>query len=163
MKNINKGGIAMFARPLFNYPTMGWQHPFAELERMSRQMDRLSQGLMGRPGLAWRTARVFPAINLTEDTDSYYIRAELPGIKADALDIQAVGRNLTISGERTIASEGENVRYHRREREAGKFSRVIGLPGDINTDNVDAKLVNGLLTVTIAKADVAKPKQITIS
>jgi len=153
----------MFARPLFNYPTMGWRHPFAELERMSRQMDRLSQGLMGRPGLAWRTAKVFPAINLTEDADSYYVRAELPGIKADALDIQAVGRNLTISGERTIASEGENVKYHRREREAGKFSRIIGLPGDINTDKVDAKLANGMLTVAIAKADAAKPKQITVS
>jgi HSP20 family protein len=153
----------MFARPLFNYPTMGWRHPFAELERMSRQMDRLSQGLMGRPGLAWRTAKVFPAINLTEDADSYYVRAELPGIKADALDIQAVGRNLTISGERTIASEGENVKYHRREREAGKFSRIIGLPGNINTDKVDAKLANGILTVTIAKADAAKPKQITVS
>ena len=153
----------MFARPLFNYPTMGWRHPFAELERMSRQMDRLSQGLKGRPGLAWRTARVFPAINLTEDSDNYYVRAELPGIKADALDIQAVGRNLTISGERKIASEGEGVKYHRREREAGKFSRIIGLPGDINTEKVDAKLVNGLLTVTIAKADVAKPKQITVS
>lgn len=153
----------MFARPLFNDPTMGWRHPFAELEHMSRQMDRLSQGLMGRPGLTWRTAKVFPAINLTEDADNYYVRAELPGIKANALDIQAVGRNLTISGERTISFEGENVKYHRREREAGKFSRIIGLPGDINTDKVDAKLVNGLLMVTIAKADVAKPKQISVS
>jgi HSP20 family protein len=142
---------------------MGWRHPFAELERMSRQMDRLSQGLTGRPGLAWRTAKVFPAINLTEDADRYYVRAELPGIKADALDIQAIGRNLTISGERMIASEGENVKYHRREREAGKFSRIIGLPGDIDTEKVDAKLANGMLTVTIAKADAAKPKQITVS
>jgi HSP20 family protein len=153
----------MFARELFNYPTMGWRHPFAELERLSRQMDRLSYGLLGRPGLGWRPASVFPAINLTEDTDRYYVRAELPGIKADALDIQAVGRNLTLSGERTIPSEGQNVRYHRREREAGKFSRVIGLPGDIDTDKVEAKLANGMLTVTIAKAEASKPKQITIN
>lgn len=153
----------MLARRLINYPTMGWRHPFAELEHMSRQMDRLSQGLMGRTGLGWRPASVFPAINLTEDADNYYIRAELPGIRADVLDIQTVGRNLTISGERTITSEGENVKYHRREREAGKFSRIIGLPGDINTDKVDAKLANGMLTVTIAKADVAKPKQITVN
>jgi HSP20 family protein len=153
----------MFARGLFNYPSMGWRHPFADFDRMSRQMDRLTHGLMGRPGLAWRSAKVFPAINLTEDADNFYVRAELPGIKAEALDIQAVGRNLTISGERTIASEGENVRYHRREREAGKFSRIIGLPRDINPEKVDAKLVNGLLTVSIAKADAAKPKQITIN
>ncbi len=153
----------MFARGLFNYPSVAWRHPFAEFDRMSRQMDRLTRGLMGRPGLAWRSAKVFPAINLTEDADNYYVRAELPGIKADALDIQAVGRNLTISGERMIASEGENIRYHRREREAGKFSRVIGLPRDINPEKVDAKLVNGLLKVSIAKADTAKPKQITIN
>ena len=153
----------MFARGLFNYPSMGWRQPFVELDRMSRQMDRLTQGLTGRPGLGWLSAKVFPAINLTEDADNYYVRAELPGIKADALDIQAVGRNLTISGERTIASEGENVRYHRREREAGKFSRVIGLPGDIDTEKVDAKLANGMLSVTIAKAEASKPKQITVS
>jgi HSP20 family protein len=95
--------------------------------------------------------------------DKYYVRAELPGIKADALDIQAVGRNLTLSGQRTIASEGENVRYHRREREAGKFSRIIGLPGDIDVDNVDAKMANGVLTVAIAKSEASKPKQITVS
>jgi len=153
----------MFARGLFNYPSMGWRHPFAELERMSRQMDQLTQGLVGRPGLGWLSAKVFPAINLTEDSDNYYIRAELPGISADALDIQAVGRNLTISGERTIASEGENVRYHRREREAGKFSRVISLPGDIDTEKVDAKLANGMLMITVAKAETAKPKKITVS
>ncbi len=153
----------MFARELFNYPAMGWRHPFAELERMSRQMERLSQGLLGRPGLGWRPASVFPAINLSEDTDNYYVRAELPGIKADAMDIQAVGRNLTLSGQRMIPFEGENVRYHRRERDAGKFSRVIGLPGDIDTDKVDAKLANGMLTVTIAKAETSKPKQITIN
>jgi len=153
----------MFARRLFNYPSMGWRHPFAELERMSRQMDRLSQGLMGRPGLSLRPASVFPAVNLTEDAEKYYVRAELPGIKADALDIQAVGRNLTLSGERMIASEGENVRYHRREREAGKFSRIIGLPGDINVDHVDAKMANGVLTVAIAKSEASKPKQITVS
>jgi len=152
----------MFARGLFNYPTMGLRHPFAELERMSRQMNQLTQGLFGRPGLGWRPASVFPAINLTEDADSYHVRAELPGIKADALDIQAVGRNLTLSGERTIASEGETVRYHRREREAGKFSRTIGLPGDIDVNKVDAKLANGMLTVTIAKAEAAKPKRITV-
>jgi HSP20 family protein len=152
----------MFARALFNHPSMGWRHPFADLERMSRQMDQLTRGVVGRPGFGWRPAKVFPAINLTEDANSYYVRAELPGIKADALEIQAVGRNLSISGERTIASEGENVRYHRREREAGKFSRVISLPGDIDTDKVDAKLANGMLTVIIAKAEAAKPKQITI-
>lgn len=93
----------------------------------------------------------------------FYVRAELPGIKADAIDIQVVGRNLTITGERKIPSEGENIRYHRKEREAGKFSRIIGLPGDIDESNVEAKIVNGVLTVAIAKSEASKPKKITLN
>lgn len=152
----------MFARRIFDYPSMGWSNPFVDLERMSRQMDRLAHTLTGRPAAPWLSARVFPAVNLTEDKDNYYVRAELPGIKADAIAMQVTGRNLSISGERKIPSEGENVRYHRRERDAGKFSRIIGLPGDIDADKVEARMVNGVLTVTIAKAEAAKPKQITV-
>ena len=107
-------------------------------------------------------AGVFPLINLTEDKDNYYVRAELPGVKAGELDIQASANNLAISGERKIASEDESAKYHRREREAGKFSRMIGLPGDINPDKVEAKLESGILTVVVAKAEAAKPKQITV-
>ena len=153
----------MLARRLFDLPSMGWQHPFADFDRLSRRMDRLTQAVSGRPALNWLSARVFPAINLTEDKNNYYVRAELPGIKADALDIQVVGRNLTITGERTIPSEGENTRYHRKEREAGKFSRAISMPGDIDVDQVNAQMVNGMLTVTIAKSEASKPKQITVN
>lgn len=153
----------MFARRLFDFPSMGWQHQLSDLERMSRQMDRFTQAAMRRPGMNWLSARVFPAVNLTEDKDRYYVRAELPGITADALEIQVTGRNLAISGERTIPSEGENIRYHRKERDAGKFSRVIGLPGDIDADHVEAKMVNGVLTVAIDKSAASKPKQITVN
>ena len=152
----------MFARRLFDFPSMGWSNPFVDLERMSRQMDRLTHVLTGRPTPQWLSAKVFPAINLTEDQDNYYVRAELPGIKSDAIDVQVNGRNLTIAGERKIASEGENVRYHRRERDAGIFSRIIGLPGDIDPGNVEAKMVNGVLTVAVAKSEASKPKQITV-
>jgi HSP20 family protein len=108
------------------------------------------------------SAGVFPLINLTEDKNNYYVRAELPGVKADELDIQASANNIAISGERKIAAEEQSARYHRKEREAGSFSRMIGLPGDIDTNKVDAKLKNGILTVVISKAEAAKPKQITI-
>ena len=153
----------MLARRLFNFPSMGWNHPFTELERMSRQMDRLTSGLFGRPNWNWRPARVFPAINLTEDKENYFVRAELPGFKADALDIKVAGRNLSITGERRISPEGENIKFHRQERDAGKFSRVIGLPGDIDPGKVVAKMANGVLTITIAKSEAAKPKQITVN
>jgi HSP20 family protein len=105
---------------------------------------------------------VFPLVNVTEDKDNYFVRAELPGLKAEELNIAITANNLTISGERKIPSEGDNVRYHRREREAGSFNRVIALPRDVEGDNVEAGLVDGILTVTVPKAEVARPKQITV-
>ena len=150
----------MFYPRLFSLPTWRLRGPFDEWAQMRRQMDRLFEDAMA-PYQRFQ-AGVFPLINLTEDKNNYYVRAELPGMKAKELDIQATGNNLAISGERKIAAEIEGARYHRREREAGKFSRIIGLPGEINPDKVEAKLENGILTVVVAKAEAAKPKQITI-
>lgn len=144
-----------------NFPNLGWRSAYTDLERMRHDMDRLFEQVTGR---TYRplTAGVFPLINLTEDKDEYYVRAELPGLKAEALNISASGRNLTISGERKISFEGDNVKYHRREREAGSFSRIIALPGDIEVNKVEAKLSDGILTVTIPKAEATKPKQIVV-
>ena len=122
-----------------NYPTYNFRNTFEELKRMRRDMARLFDQATGRSSRA-TTAGVFPLVNLTEDKDS-----------------------LKISGERKIPSEGDNVRYHRREREAGSFNRVIALPRDATADNVEAGLVDGILTVTVPKAEVAKPKQITVT
>jgi HSP20 family protein len=107
-------------------------------------------------------AGVFPSVNLTEDKGSYFLRAELPGMTADDLDIQVTGRSLSISGERKIPAEGEDVKYHRREREAGKFSRAISFPGDIDATKIEAKLNNGLLEIQVPKAESEKPRQISI-
>lgn len=150
----------IFRRPLYS-PTWGLGSAFEELERMRRQLDELSGGFERRPYRVLGSG-VFPLINLTEDKDNYYVRAELPGLKANEIGISVTANNLSISGERKIASEGENVRYHRREREAGTFSRVVGLPGEVDADKVEANHVNGILTVVIPKAEAAKPKQITV-
>ena len=152
----------MLARRIFDPPAMGWRNPFAEMERMRREIDRLTSTLFRGPESRLVPSGVFPAVNITEDKDNYYVRAELPGIKAEEIDLQVKGRNLGISGERKINSEGENVKYHRREREAGKFARVIGLPSEINADKVHAQMVNGMLTVTIPKSEAAKSTQITV-
>jgi HSP20 family protein len=151
----------MIVRRFFNAPA-AYRDPFAELERMRREMDALSGNLFRQAGSPGFSAGVFPAINLTEDKDNFYVRAELPGVSADALDIQATGKTIAISGERTIAPESQTAKYHRREREAGRFSRIIELPGDIDADKVSAGLANGILTITIPKAEDAKPRQITI-
>lgn len=143
----------MIARNLFDL--YGWRSPFSELERMRSDMERLA-GRFGRNNLG-----VFPTINLSEDNDNFYIRAELPGIDSENLDIQAAGDSLSISGERKIEVE-EGVKYHRREREAGKFSRMIKFPKPCDTEKIDASLVNGILNLTIPKSEAAKPRQITV-
>jgi HSP20 family protein len=128
---------------------------------MRQQMDQifnaLSGGFAGGPA-----AGVFPLTNVTESKDSYCVRAELPGIVSDDLDIQVTSNGISLSGERKIAEEGESVQYHRREREAGKFSRLIELPGEVDTDKVEASLKNGILTISVPKSETAKPRQITI-
>ena len=152
----------MFYRRLFDFPTTSFRGQFEDLGRMRQQMDNLFSRLSDPRSYRFR-AGVFPAINLTEDKDNYYIRAELPGIKADGLDIQATSNGISIAGERKIPTEGTDVRYHRRERESGSFSRMISLPGEINTGKVDASMSNGILKIAIPKAEIAKPRQITVN
>ena len=105
---------------------------------------------------------LFPLINVTEDKDRLYVRAELPGITANEIEISATGNSLSIAGERKLATENEAASYHRREREAGVFRRTITLPNDIDSDKVEASYNNGILTVTLPKAELSKPKQIAV-
>jgi len=151
----------MFYRRLFNVPTWGFNRTFRDFDRLRKQMDELYGALSGAsPPMP--SAGVFPLINVTEDKENYYVRAELPGIKSDELDIQVTAEGISISGERKIPVEGNNVKYHRREREAGKFSRLINLSDDIDVDKVNAELENGILTMTIPKAEKTKPRQIAV-
>jgi HSP20 family protein len=151
----------MLFRRVTDWPSRGLSSPFEELESMRRQMDLLTEGLT--KGI-WRetTAGVFPLMNVTEDKEKYYVRAELPGIKAEELDISVTGDSLSISGEKKVPIEQENAQYHRREREAGKFSRIISLPSQIDTGKVEAHCADGILTIRLPKAEAAKPKQISV-
>ena len=150
----------MIYRRFFPVPTWRFRSPFDELHRIKQQLDQMVDGTTAPYQRAG--AGVFPLINLTENKDSYLVRAELPGVKGEELELQVTANNLAISGERKIAEVEEGARFHRKEREAGRFSRMIGLPGDIDPDKVDARLDNGILTVVVPKAEAAKPKQITV-
>ncbi len=150
----------MMIRRVFGVPGWDFGRPFEEFDRLKRQMDLLGDSLMGR--VRGRQAGVFPLINLTEDKDNYYVRAELPGLKTEELDIQATGTTLSLMGERKIPNENGGSKYHRREREAGKFSRMVSLGNEIDPTRVDAKLANGILTVVLPKSEKNKPKQIMI-
>ena len=151
----------MIYRRLFNIPTWGFRRPSDELDRLRRRMNEL-YGAVSGDAISMPAAGVFPLTNVTEDSSNYYVRAELPGMKPDELNIQVTSDGISISGERKIPEEGNGVRYHRREREAGKFSRSINLSSEIDVKAVEASLDNGILTITIKKAEVAKPRKITV-
>jgi HSP20 family protein len=151
----------MIVRRLGDWPTWNWKSPFEEMEFMRRQLDRVLGAVRGEYAAA-PSAGLFPLTNVGENNNAYYVRAELPGIKSDDLEISITGNKLIISGERKIPFEGENVKYHRREREAGSFSRIITLPGPVDAAKVEAHAANGVLTIVIPKAESAKPKQITV-
>jgi HSP20 family protein len=129
------------------------------LDRLQREMNRIftdfSRGAPSRVG-------VFPSINLSEDQENLYLRSELPGIRPEELDISVEGETITLRGERKLAETGENVSYHRREREAGRFRRIISLPSKIDTEAVNATFKNGILKIVLPKAKEAQPKQIKI-
>lgn len=154
----------MITRRMINFPAAtAFRHPFFEINSLQKEMDRWTDLMNSRKFFGGLHSGVFPSLNITEDKDNYYIRAELPGIKSEEIDLQLNGRSLTISGERKRELSEENVKYHRKEREAGKFSRGVMLPGDIDTEKVNAQMVNGLLTVKVGKAEIAKPRKISIS
>jgi HSP20 family protein len=140
----------------------GWQRdPFAEMYRLQREMDRIYDSVLGRRG-AVPSAGVFPALNISEDQDNLYVRAELPGIAPDELEITTKENNLIIVGERKIPTEEEKVSYHRKERESGRFRRIVTLPSPVDAEKVTAQCKDGILTVTLPKAAEAKPRQIAV-
>ena len=124
-------------------------------------LDRLFEDFFGTAPLS-APAGSRPAVDAWEDEKSYHVEAELPGLKADDLSVETTDNNIAISGERKIANTDKTAKYHRREREYGRFSRIVSVPKSIVRDKIEAKLNDGILTITIPKAEAEKPKQITI-
>ena len=135
--------------------------PFADFEQMRREMMRLLDVATGDT-FANLGSGVFPPINVTQDDDNFYLRAEVPGIKPSELSISAVRNRVSLSGKREIQPEHERVSYHRRERAEGSFNRTVTLPTEVDAARVDAHYADGILTLTLPKAEEAKPRQITV-
>ena len=137
--------------------------PWRELDRMRRHMegmyDALSQGV---ETVRHGGAGVYPLLNLSEDTDNLYLTAELPGIAPSDLELSVQGDSITLRGERKIPEADKSVNYHRREREAGIFRRVVSLPVRVDQDASKAGFKDGVLQVTLPKAAEAKARQINI-
>ena len=134
---------------------------FQELERLQRQMDRLFQNVAGVERYPRRVG-VYPLVNISEDTDHILVRAELPGVNPEDLDITIKDQHLVLRGERKISTEEKNVNYHRRERESGFFRRVLRLPAEVDPNKVEAACKDGVLTISLAKPKEVKPRQISV-
>ena len=150
----------MMIRKVFDFPDFSLRRHFEDFDRLRKQMDILTghQSELGR----FQRSGVYPLINISQDRNAYFIRAELPGVKASDLDIQATGNTVSLAGERKIPEENDNAKYHRRERDAGKFSRMITLGTEIDPEGVAAKMEDGILLIKLPKAEKAKPRQIAV-
>jgi HSP20 family protein len=140
--------LVQYHRPALAWPTFN---------RLSSLQDELSQ-LFEAPLTGW-----LPALDVQEDKDNFTVRVELPGLKREDIEVSLNDGALTISGERKSETYGEGTEVHRQERFYGKFSRVLTLPTAVAADKVKAQYKDGILTVTLAKAEEAKPKQINVS
>ncbi len=133
--------------------------PFDQLRREIAHLLDEFDPLGVRGALSGSSA--FPAVNVWEGGEYLYAEAEVPGVTQDNLEILVVGNELTIKGRRPMPEE-KDVSYHRRERGAGDFSRVITLPVEIEADKVEASLKDGVLTLKLPKAEQARPRKISV-
>ena len=135
---------------------------FGELNRMRRDMEQLFQAL-DPYALEGRPAGVYPLLNVTQDDDSYFVRAELPGVNPKELRITTANNRLELSGNRDIPSEHEEASYHRRERDGGAFNRSISLAGGFDPERVQASYADGILCIQLPKTAAHRPRQIAVN
>lgn len=133
---------------------------FADFDQLRREMQRLLDP--GKAEYSELGSGVFPPINVMQDSDNFYVSAEVPGIKASELSISAVKNRLSIAGRREIQNENERVSYHRKERPEGSFNRTLTLPTELDVDRVEARYADGILSLKLPKAEAAKPRLISV-
>lgn len=138
-----------------------FRNPWAEFDRVRRDFDSVFQGLDQYRGRYSPT--VFPSLNISEDSSSIYVQAEVPGVAAKSINIAVEGDTLNISGERMTCPKDEKLSYHRRELECGSFNRSVTLPCRVDIEKIQAKAANGILLITLPKAEEAKPRQIKVA
>jgi HSP20 family protein len=129
--------------------------PWRELERMRREMDSLFSGRSA-------VSRSFPLVNVHDAGELVVVNAELPGMAREDVKIVLNDNVLTLSGDRKTPKEAAKMTPVRRERATGAFEKAISIPVRVVSDGIKATFRNGILTVTLPKAEEAKPRQIAI-
>jgi HSP20 family protein len=137
--------------------------PFREMVSLRDAMNSLFQESFVRPlaTMADGNAAMLP-LDITENENQFVVKASLPGVKPEDVQITAHGETLTIRGEMKEEQEKKDEHYHLRERRFGQFQRTVVLPTPINAEQAQAHFENGVLTLTLPKSEEAKPKQIKV-
>lgn len=139
--------------------------PVSDLRGMQREIDRMFDGVFpvraanGNSGAtAWA-----PRVDVIDNDDAYLVHVDVPGVSKDDLKINYQDGILSISGERKHANEEREDNYLRVERSYGRFDRSFKLPQSVDVAKIEAKYNDGVLTVTVPKAEESKPREISIN
>jgi HSP20 family protein len=140
---------------------------FKELDNLRREIDEAFRGAgisrpFGPTFLSPVATRRFPLVNFNEDEGHVYIEALVPGVDPKEIELSVLRNTVTVSGERKPFVEEKGQIVHRSELGSGKFSRTVEVPVDIDPNNVSAQCRDGIMHITLAKSEHAKPKKIDI-
>lgn len=136
--------------------------PLTTYEDLRGELDRVFDAFgRGGRGLAFPNMRSMPAVNVWDDEGHIFIEAEVPGMKMEDLGVEVLGREVRLTGSRTTEHE-EGVNFHRRERAHSTFTRSLALDTDVDANKVKAVLKDGVLTITLPKAETAKARRIEV-
>ena len=142
-------------------------NPTADSANLAQRMERMFDEMVGR-GL-WRPSEDrplrgtwVPAVNILEREDAMVITADLPGLKAEDVEVTVEEGILSIRGERKLEETSEGETYHRVERMYGVFERTFTLPNSVDVDKIDARFSNGEMVLTLPKREESKPRSVKI-
>ena len=138
-----------------------WE-PFRDLVSLQEAMDRLLEGSYVRPGRLLPAGAGALAVDMYETDDAIVVKSAIPGIKPEDIDISVTADTLTIKGETKSEEEIEEENYIRRERRYGSFCRSLAIPLPVVADKAEAEFEDGVLTLTLPKAEEIKPKAIKV-
>lgn len=141
-----------------------WSDPFSQLQReMNQLFDARSGGRSDSgPDASYGEAEWIPAVDIKEAPRQWVLHADLPGVDPATVEITLDRNLLRIKGERAAPQAGDDERYRRRERISGSFFRQFTLPDEVKKDDIQARSENGVLEITIPKAEEVQPRQISI-
>ena len=140
---------------------LGWQRRWDPFQELQREMGRLFERL--DPMQSKRQIYRYPPLNLYDAADRYILSVQLPGMAPSDIELTITGETLTLRGERKRAEGVKEDGYRRQERPMGRWSRTVTLPNRVDSGQVSASFAHGILTVSLPKAEDARPRHIAVT